>query len=235
MQEIIDQYLEGEVILIDKPLGWTSFDVVNYIRNFFRLAVGLKKIKIGHAGTLDPLASGLLILCTGRATKRIDTYQGLEKVYECTMDFSGSTPSFDKESEPDRLTPFGHLNEEVITNALQNFKGEIEQVPPSFSAIKVGGVRAYEHARKDVELILHPRKVEISEFELLGLKAPYADFRITCSKGTYVRSLARDLGKEVNCGAYLTMLRRTAIGDFSVDSAETPEEFCSRIRASLGQ
>lgn len=230
MPEPATSYTEGGIILIDKPIGWTSFDAVNYIRNFFRRSLGIPKLKIGHAGTLDPLATGLLILCTGKATKRIQEFQDMGKTYTCTMDFSGITPSYDMETAVINETVWSHIHADAIGDALKQFIGEIEQVPPIYSAIKVDGKRAYDHARKSRELELKPRPVSISRFELTDLRLPEADFLISCSKGTYIRSLARDLGVALGAGAYLRALRRTSIGNITVDEALTPHDFCSALR-----
>jgi tRNA pseudouridine55 synthase len=232
MDERVASYVDGGMILIDKPLGWTSFDAVNYIRNFFRRSLAVHKLKIGHAGTLDPLASGLLILCTGKSTKRIQEFQDMGKTYTCTMDFSGVTPSFDMETAVAEKFRYEHLNTDLIEEALQKFRGVISQVPPSFSAVKVDGKRAYELARKSRPLELSPRELIISRFELVRMELPLADFIISCSKGTYIRALARDLGLALGAGAYLRSLRRTEIGNLSVDEALTPHDFCSGLRPS---
>ena len=210
-------FAKGEVLLVDKPLRWTSFDVVNKIRNALKKKYG--KIKVGHAGTLDPLATGLLIICTGKLTKQIDLYQAQEKEYTGTILLGATTPTLDAEMAPDRIYPTDHVTPEMIKNAALKFIGDIEQMPPMFSALKVGGETAYKAAREGRELELKPRLVKINEFELTNIALPEVSFRVVCSKGTYIRSLARDLGTALDSGAYLTSLRRTRIGDFRVEDA----------------
>ena len=210
-------FAKGEVLLVDKPLRWTSFDVVNKIRNTLKKKYG--KIKVGHAGTLDPLATGLLIICTGKLTKQIDLYQAQEKEYTGTIMLGTTTPTLDAEMAPDHTYPTDHITPQMVEDATKKFIGEIEQMPPMFSALKVGGVTAYKAAREGRELELKPRLVSIREFELTNIALPEVAFRVTCSKGTYIRSLARDLGKALDSGAYLTSLRRTRIGDFKVEDA----------------
>ena len=218
-------FIEGEVLLIDKPLEWTSFDVVNLIRSFLRKMYNLKKLKVGHAGTLDPLATGLLIICTGKMTKRIDEYQGMDKVYVGQLKLGATTPSFDKETEED-----SHFNIDTITvadlnKATEKFLGEIDQVPPIYSAIKIDGKRAYEHARKQEKKEIKSRKVVVHDFKLLNIDLPLVDFYVKSSKGTYIRSLVRDLGEELNNGAYLTALRRTQIGEYNVKNGWSLDSF----------
>ena len=210
---------EGEVLLINKPLTWTSFDVINRFRYFLRKQLGIQKIKVGHAGTLDPLADGLLIVCTGRFTKRIDEFQGQEKEYTGTFQLGATTPSFDLEHEIDHEFETTHITEAMILEAALQFTGDIMQVPPQFSAIKIGGKRAYKFARKEKEVKLDARPVNIREFEITRIAMPDVDFRISCSTGTYIRSLARDFGEALNSGAHLTALRRTRIGDFKLADA----------------
>ena len=210
---------EGEVLLIDKPIGWTSFDVVNSLRYFIRKVYNLKKIKVGHAGTLDPMASGLLIICTGKMTKQIDRFQGMDKVYVGQMCLGATTPSYDKETEPDRHFDIHSLDLELLRGKTRQFLGEIDQVPPLYSAIKINGKRAYDFARKKEEVALKSRKVTIHKFEIVNYAPPYAEFYVKCSKGTYIRSLVRDFGESLNNGAYLTALKRTQIGDFSLSDA----------------
>ncbi len=213
-------FLSGEVLLIDKPLNWTSFDVVNKIRYLLKHHLGIKKIKVGHAGTLDPLASGLVIVCTGKFTKKIDEYQGMTKEYIANVRFGATTPTYDLESEPDGTFPFEHIGKNDLKNVLtEKFSGEIEQVPPAFSAIKVKGQKAYELARKGNKVELKSRKVTIHNIDITRFDMPDVTLDIKCSKGTYIRSLAHDIGKALNSGAHLTGLRRTCIGDFSVDDA----------------
>ena len=220
---------EGELILIDKPLEWTSFDVVNKIRRTISLHTGIQKIKVGHAGTLDPLATGLLIICTGKFTKRINDLQLLNKEYTGTFFLGATTPSFDKETEVDQQFPINHISNDLIQNTIHRFVGETDQVPPIYSAIKVDGIRAYQKARKNDEVNLKSRKVNISEFVVTQINLPEFNFRVVCSKGTYIRALARDFGIALNTGAYLSSLRRTKVGDFSVRDAKTVDEFIHSI------
>jgi len=222
---------KGEVFLLDKPLGWTSFNVVSSIRYQMTKITGLKRNKVGHAGTLDPLATGLLIICTGKATKQIEQYQAQEKEYTGTFYLGATTPCFDKEQEVDKTFATGHISEEMIRDAAQAFIGIQEQIPPIFSAIKVKGKRAYIYAREDEEVIIKPKTIEIKEFEITDIRMPEVDFKIVCSKGTYIRSLARDFGLKLKSGAYLTALRRTKIGKFSVENARTPLEFKKMMKA----
>jgi tRNA pseudouridine55 synthase len=210
----------GEVILINKPLTWTSFDVVGKMRSIIRQRTGLRKIKTGHAGTLDPLATGLLILCTGKFTKRIDEFQGLEKEYTGTIRLGATTPSFDLETAIDKTYPITILTgSAMIQDAATHFVTTFDQVPPQFSAIKVDGKRAYKSARQDIGVEIKARKVTISAFELTRIDLPDIDFRVVCSKGTYIRSLARDFGEFLNCGAHLTALCRTRIGPYHLRDA----------------
>jgi len=206
---------EGEVLLVDKPVHWTSFDVVNKIRNTIRP----KKLKVGHAGTLDPLATGLLIICTGKNTKKIDGFQAQHKEYTGTFTLGATRPSYDMETEIDQTFPYEHLKEEEILEAVKHFIGEIDQYPPIHSAIKQNGERVYEKARRGEEVEMKSRRVEIFEMEITRVALPEVDFRILCSKGTYIRSIAHDFGKIINSGAYLSNLRRTKSGEFSVDKA----------------
>ncbi len=222
---------EGEVLLINKPLTWTSFDVVNRLRNSLKKYLNVKKLKVGHAGTLDPLADGLLIICTGKFTKRIDEYQGQEKEYTGTFYLGATTPSFDLEQEVDQTFETSHITEAMITAAAEKFTGDILQVPPVFSAIKVDGKRAYRYARKDEELVLAARPVTIREFEITRIALPEVDFRISCSKGTYIRSLARDFGLALSSGAHLTALRRTRIGDFRLEDAHNLDDLIAIIKS----
>jgi tRNA pseudouridine55 synthase len=203
----------GEVLLLDKPLTWTSFDVVRKVKNALRIK------KIGHAGTLDPLATGLLILCTGKKTKEIDLIQAQEKEYTGTFRLGETTPSFDLETAVDMARPYAHLTDEEITAATQQFLGTIQQTPPLFSAVKIDGQRAYEIARQGLTAEIKSKTVEIKAFELTRIALPEVDFRIVCSKGTYIRSLARDLGVALSCGAHLTRLVRTRIGEYRVEDA----------------
>ena len=216
----VEKIQEGHVFLIDKPLDWTSFDVVNKIRWNIRKAYDLKKIKVGHAGTLDPKASGLLLVCTGKWTKRIDEFQAQEKTYTGTIKLGVTTPTYDLESDEDQTYPTEHITEELILEATKQFIGEIDQFPPMHSAIKVDGKRLYELAREGQEIERKARKVTIEEFKITKIDLPFVDFEVKCSKGTYIRSLAFDFGKVLNSGGYLTALRRTKIGEFDVINAD---------------
>lgn len=220
-----EEYQNGQVILIDKPLNWTSFQVVNKLRWMIRQRYNLKKIKVGHAGTLDPLATGLLVICTGKFTKKIDSYQIQHKEYTGTITIGATTPSYDLETEIDERFDISHITHEIIEAARLQFIGDIEQKPPIFSAIKKEGKRLYEYARKGELVEIPSRKVHISEFKILQLDLPNIDFRVSCSKGTYIRSLANDFGRELSNGAHLSALRRTKIGDFSVKDSITLEAF----------
>ena len=211
---------EGHVFLIDKPLDWTSFDVVNKIRWNIRKAYNLKKIKVGHAGTLDPKATGLLLICTGKLTKQIDEYQAQEKTYTGTIKIGVTTPTYDMESEENETFPTEHITEEMIHEAIKQFVGEIEQFPPMHSAIKVDGKRLYELARVGKEIERKARTITIHYFKITKIDLPFIDFEVNCSKGTYIRSLAFDFGKALNSGGYLTALRRTKIGDFDVINSD---------------
>jgi tRNA pseudouridine55 synthase len=226
-------FVEGEVLLVDKPLEWTSFDVVNYMRGFLKKVYGLKKLKVGHAGTLDPLATGLLVICTGKFTKRIEEFQGMDKVYIGTMHFGATTPSFDRESEIDEEFDISDVKEESFSIAAKTFEGVIDQVPPIFSAIKVNGKRAFEYARKNDEVKLKSRKVTVNSFDIINVNLPNIGFAISCSKGTYIRSLARDFGKKLEKGAFLTELRRTQIGELNVNDAYTLESFKKAVLDQL--
>ncbi|HBS85818.1 MAG: tRNA pseudouridine(55) synthase TruB [Bacteroidetes bacterium GWF2_38_335] len=218
-------FIEGKILLIDKQTDWTSFDVVNKIRNLLKKHLNIKKIKVGHAGTLDPLASGLMIVCTGKETKNIDNYQALTKEYITTISLDGTTPSFDRETEVTETFDTSFLTKDKIQECLDRFKGPIQQVPPAYSAKKVDGQRAYIKARKNQDVELKPVEIVINELDLIDFSNPLLTIRINCSKGTYVRSLARDIGKELGCGGYLTELKRTAIGQFLLNDAVTVKEF----------
>ena len=222
-------FINGEVLLFNKDLNWTSFDLVSKVRNALYRKTGVKKLKVGHAGTLDPLATGLMILCTGKATKQIETLQLQEKEYYATLKLGATTPSFDMETEEDSNNEYSHVTEEIIISALRKFEGETEQVPPVFSAVKVNGKRAFEYARKGESLKLQPKKIVISELELNSCDLPIVNIRIVCSKGTYIRSLARDIGTELKCGAYLTGLQRARIGDFRIENAMTVDYFTENL------
>ncbi|WP_179315937.1 MULTISPECIES: tRNA pseudouridine(55) synthase TruB [Winogradskyella] len=224
-----EDFKNGQVLLIDKPLTWTSFQAVNKLRWSIRQAFSIKKIKVGHAGTLDPLATGLLVICTGKMTKQINIFQGQEKEYTGTFVIGGTTPSFDLETEVNETFPTDHITEELIQNAIPQFIGKIEQYPPVFSAIKKDGKRLYEFARAGEEVEIKPRQVEITEFEITEINGLELKFRVVCSKGTYIRSLANDFGKALNSGGHLSELRRTRIGDFKVEDALTPEDFIASL------
>ncbi|MCB0570461.1 MAG: tRNA pseudouridine(55) synthase TruB [Phaeodactylibacter sp.] len=222
-------FLAGALLLVDKPQGWTSFDVVNKIRYKLKHGLKVKKIKVGHAGTLDPMATGLLVVCTGKHTKKLSTYQGLEKEYTGTLRLGATTPSYDAESEVEEHFPTSHITPALLEKARQAFLGDIEQVPPMFSAIKVDGQPLYKKARKGVVVEVEPRQVQIHEFELTQVDLPDVSFRVRCSKGTYIRSLAHDFGKALDSGAYLTALRRTRVGPFHIDDAWEMEELADYL------
>ena len=220
-----ENFLSGEIILIDKPLEWTSFQVVNKIRWIIKSTYGVKKIKVGHAGTLDPLATGLLIICTGKMTKSIEQFMGQEKEYTGTFTLGATTPSYDLETPINMEFPIDHIDEEMLQATLSKFIGTIYQQPPVFSALKKDGKRLYEYAREGTQVEVPHRKVNIHDFNLSQIDLPNVDFRVSCSKGTYIRSLANDFGKALNSGAYLTGLRRTRIGDFNIEKALSIEGF----------
>jgi tRNA pseudouridine55 synthase len=217
--------VEGQIFLIDKPYRWTSFDVVNKIRYYCKRETGLKKIKVGHAGTLDPLATGLLIVVTGKFTKRIEELQAQEKEYTGTFVLGQTTDSFDLEKEPHYSGEYSHLTEQDLQQAAQKLTGAIMQTPPVFSAVKIDGKRAYEYARKDQKVEIPAKSIEVHEFTLTRISPPEIDFRIVCSKGTYIRAIARDLGLLLGCGAYLSSLRRTRIGEYSINDAISMDNF----------
>jgi tRNA pseudouridine55 synthase len=218
---------QGQLLLINKPLRWTSFDAVNKIRNLIRVK------KVGHAGTLDPLATGLLIICTGKFTKKINEYMAQEKEYTGTFTLGATTATYDLESKPGDFKLFEHITEDEIKSATKNFTGEIMQIPPAHSAIKVEGKRVYELARQGKEVKLEPRKINIKEFEIIKIESPVVYFRVICSTGTYIRSLANDLGAALGCGVYLSSLCRTRIGNFLLQDAMTPEAFEKKLKAGL--
>ena len=222
-------YLDGQVLLIDKPLEWTSFQVVNKLRWQLRKTFNLKKIKVGHAGTLDPLATGLLIICTGKMTKQINTFQEQIKAYTGTLKLGSTTPSYDLETEIDQRFTTDHITNNVIHETINEFRGEIDQFPPVFSALKKQGKRFYEFARAGEKVEINSRKVTIHNFEILNIKNKTVNFSVTCSKGTYIRSLAHDFGKALKSGAHLTGLRRTKIGSFNVENATSIEDFISTL------
>lgn len=226
---IVQKYLDGQVLLVDKPLEWTSFDAVNSIRAALRFKMGLRKIKVGHAGTLDPLATGLLIICTGKQTKKIEQYQAQEKEYTGTIVLGATTPSFDRETPVDKEFDIEGVSEKMVKEAAASFVGEIAQIPPKYSALKVDGMKACNAARKNIEIKMSARNVTIYAFEITSCSLPEIDFKVSCSKGTYIRTLADDLGKKLNNGAHLSALRRTKIGDFSVEGAMDPKAWKAQI------
>lgn len=219
----------GTTLLIDKPQGWTSFDVVNKLRHRLRRITGIKKIKVGHSGTLDPLATGLLIICTGKFTKKLTEFQGWDKEYTGTFQLGGTTPSYDAETEVDQSFDYQHITEASLEEARQQFLGTIEQVPPMFSAIKVNGQPLYKKARRGEKVEIKARTVHIHEFELTEVELPDVSFRLQCSKGTYVRSLAHDMGQALDSGAYLTALRRTQVGPYRIEKAWKLDELIEAL------
>ena len=226
-----EDYKSGQVLLIDKPLNWTSFQVVNKLRWKIRQTFNIKKIKVGHAGTLDPLATGLLIICTGKMTKQIDIFQGQIKEYTGTIVLGSTTPSFDLETEINETFPTDHITKELVEETTKQFIGEIEQFPPVFSAIKKDGKRLYEFARAGEEVEIKSRKITIEAFEITRFENNEVDFRVVCSKGTYIRALAHDFGKALQSGGHLSVLRRTKIGDFHVDNALSVDAFLEQLDA----
>ncbi|MFV0530139.1 MAG: tRNA pseudouridine(55) synthase TruB [Flavobacteriales bacterium] len=229
---ILEQLQEGKIILINKPLNWTSFDVVNKIRWEIRKKYRLKKFKVGHAGTLDPKATGLLIICLGKETKNIETYQGQKKVYSGTIKLGATTPSYDTETEEDQIFPTEHITNELIEKTIHRFIGSIEQFPPIFSALKKEGKRLYEFARSGQKIKIESRLVYIEDFKITKNTLPFIDFKVTCSKGTYIRSLAHDFGKSLKSGGYLTALKREQIGDFNIKGAFSMEKAIQIIQES---
>ncbi len=224
MDEVKNIFEEGRVLLINKPLEWTSFDAVRKIRNLIRIK------KVGHAGTLDPLATGLLIICTGKFTKKINEYMAQEKEYTGTFTLGATTPTYDLESKPESFKSTDSISNEEIERATKKFIGEVFQIPPAHSAIKVKGKRVYEMARKGIDVKLEPRKIFIKEFSITKIQLPIVAFRVVCGSGTYIRSLANDFGAALGCGAYLSSLCRTRIGDFKLENAKTIEEFETEIK-----
>lgn len=222
-------FLEGEILYFNKPLTWTSFDLVNKIRIKLKYELGIKKIKVGHAGTLDPLATGLMIVCTGKATKKIELLQAGVKEYVTQIKLGATTPSFDLETEINETFPTDHINEELIQSVLPQFIGEIQQIPPEYSAIKVDGKRAYKLARKGKAVELKPKILVIDSIEILGYENNVLELRIVCSKGTYIRALARDIGKALQSGGHLVKLERTRIGEVNLNQAMTIEDFEKKI------
>jgi len=212
-------FLEGEILLFDKELEWTSFDAVNRVRYVLCRKLGIKKMKVGHAGTLDPLATGLIILCTGKATKKIEELQLGEKEYLATLKIGATTPSFDLETEEDSTSDYSHVTKPMFEEAIQKFIGEIDQTPPIFSAVKIKGRRAFDYARNGEDVKLRAKRIVIKKIEIEKFDLPEVKLRITCGKGTYIRALARDIGEELKCGAYLTALERTRIGNYNIKDA----------------
>lgn len=225
-------FITGEIICIDKPVGWTSFDAVKRLRGTLTRRLGLKKLKVGHAGTLDPLASGVLLVCTGKATKRIDELQAGRKEYIATLRLGATTPSFDLETDIDATFPFEHITLPLLLDTLPKFTGDIMQVPPVYSAVKVDGKRAYKFARTGKDIELKPKPLKIDEIEVLDYSMPVLTIRIVCSKGTYIRALARDIGTALGSGAHLTALRRTRVGDYSIRESLSIDSALERIRSA---
>ena len=219
----------GEIILIDKELKWTSFDVVSKLRNSIKKKLDIKKIKVGHAGTLDPLATGLLIICTGKMTKNIENFSKLNKTYNGKITLGSTTPSYDLETKPNVHYPIEHINENMIINTAKKFEGKIFQKPPIFSAVKKDGVRLYKLARKGMDINIEKREIIINNFTINSINLPEIEFTVTCSKGTYIRSLANDFGKELNSGAHLSELRRTSIGDYLIEDSFKIMDFIRNI------
>lgn len=225
-------FIEGEILYIDKPLGWTSFDAVKRVRGALLRRHHMKKFKVGHAGTLDPLATGVMIVCTGRATKRIEELQAGVKEYVATLALGATTPSFDLETEIDATYPTDHITRELVETTLERFKGRIEQIPPAYSACKIDGIRAYDLARNGLDVDLKPKILVIDEIELLSFSPTEIKIRVVCSKGTYIRALARDIGAALGSGAYLTALRRTRIGDITVDKCISADQAAELIKTA---
>lgn len=223
-------FISGEILLIDKPLGWTSFDAVKRVRGALTRRMKVKRLKVGHAGTLDPLATGVMVICTGRATKQIDQLQAGVKEYIATLSLGATTPSFDLETEVDATYPIDHITRQLAEETLQKFVGSIEQIPPAFSAVKIDGQRAYKMARKGQTPELKAKTLVIDEIELLDFAPDRLTLRIVCSKGTYIRALARDIGEALGSGAHLTALRRTRVGEFTIDRCMSVDEATAFIR-----
>lgn len=222
-------YIAGEILYFNKPLTWTSFNLVNRVRGVLSRHVGVKKLKVGHAGTLDPLATGVMILCTGKATKLIESFQYQTKEYIATLQLGATTPSFDLEKEIDATYPTEHITEDLVRTTLQQFVGTIEQIPPTFSAVKIDGKRAYQYAREGMEVEIKPKTLVIDEIELIDCQLPSITIRVVCSKGTYIRALARDIGLALQSGAHLTALKRTRIGDITLDQCLEYEDFVQQL------
>ncbi|MDP4207196.1 MAG: tRNA pseudouridine(55) synthase TruB [Bacteroidota bacterium] len=222
-------FVEGEVLVFNKPYRWTSFDLVKKVRRMVKVKCNLGKIKVGHAGTLDPLASGLMIICTGRATKQINTFQDQEKEYIAGILLGKTTPSFDLETEYDNEYPTDHISRELVEDILSTFLGESDQIPPVFSAKFIDGKRAYEYARKGQAVEMRPNRISINEIEIVEFNMPEVIIRVKCSKGTYIRSLVRDIGERLNSGACMISLQRTAIGNYNLNNAMSVEEFENKL------
>ena len=230
-----NSFIEGKMLLINKPIGWTSFQIVNKVRWLIKSQYDLKKIKVGHAGTLDPLAEGLLILCTGKWTKKIDEFQGQDKVYSGIFHLGATTPSFDLETEINSRQSIEHIDKNILLESTNKFIGDQFQIPPIYSAIKQNGKKLYEYARKGETIELKKRKINISEFKITKIELPKVHFKVKCGKGTYIRSLANDYGLELKSGAYLYKLKRERIGNFNLKDAISIEEFEKIINKKLGQ
>lgn len=222
-------YIAGEILYFNKPLTWTSFNLVNRVRGVLSRHLGVKKLKVGHAGTLDPLATGVMILCTGKATKLIESFQYQTKEYIATLQLGATTPSFDLEKEIDATYPTEHITEELVRTTLQKFVGTIEQIPPTFSAVKIDGKRAYEYAREGKDVEIKAKTLVIDEIELLDCQLPSITIRVVCSKGTYIRALARDIGEALQSGAHLTALQRTRIGDIDLSQCLEYDDFVNQL------
>ncbi|MCI7338561.1 MAG: tRNA pseudouridine(55) synthase TruB [Paludibacteraceae bacterium] len=235
MNDQLAAFAEGRILYLNKPLHWTSFDVVNRVRGVLCRALGTKKLKVGHAGTLDPLATGVMVLCTGKATKQIDRLQAGVKEYVATLELGATTPSFDLEHPVDAHYPTEHITRALVDEVLQQFRGEIWQVPPVYSAVKIDGKRAYDYARKAQEVEIQPKLLVIDELEVLHFALPVLTIRVVCSKGTYIRALARDIGRALHSGAHLTALQRTRVGDVSLADCREIDEVVADITAMTSE
>lgn len=235
MNDQLAAFAEGRILYLNKPLHWTSFDVVNRVRGVLCRALGTKKLKVGHAGTLDPLATGVMVLCTGKATKQIDRLQAGVKEYVATLELGATTPSFDLEHPVDAHYPTEHITRALVDEVLQQFRGEIWQVPPVYSAVKIDGKRAYDYARKAQEVEIQPKLLVIDELEVLHFALPVLTIRVVCSKGTYIRALARDIGRALHSGAHLTALQRTRVGDVSLVDCREIDELVAEITAMTSE
>lgn len=235
MNDQLAAFAEGRILYLNKPLHWTSFDVVNRVRGVLCRALGTKKLKVGHAGTLDPLATGVMVLCTGKATKQIDRLQAGVKEYVATLELGATTPSFDLEHPVDAHYPTEHITRALVDEVLQQFRGEIWQVPPVYSAVKIDGKRAYDYARKAQEVEIQPKLLVIDELEVLHFALPVLTIRVVCSKGTYIRALARDIGRALHSGAHLTALQRTRVGDVLLTDCREIDEVVADITAMTSE